>query len=125
MLVDEGLFFFRIYRSGTFLFFLVSCLRQLVTPGERDYFLRNESQLMSEHRFMFTDMIDDLFVPVIHLFDLPMSPTIVKATGIAPRRSQASGRRTAAATRARSRRIATCSAPSCHSARCGSARQPR
>lgn len=69
-LTTKGKIFFRIYRSGSFAFFTVDFLRKIITNLEEfdNYILRNEKTLEPDDTI--SDMIDDLFVPNLYLFNV-------------------------------------------------------
>jgi SAM-dependent methyltransferase len=64
--------FFRVYRSGSFGFFVVDFLRHFVTGAEQDAYIAAAPAVFGtddKGTMLFEDMIDDFFVPVLHLFD--------------------------------------------------------
>jgi hypothetical protein len=70
---DKSHLFMRIYKSGSFYFFIVYILRLLINFGESAYFRDNHLLLLKlfngkEHDF--ENLYDDLFVPVLNLFDV-------------------------------------------------------
>ena len=71
---DNGYFHVRLYRSGSFMFFVASMLRQIIHESEKEYFNNNEvliSQLcgiVNDPR-SYMDFYDDVFVPYQWLFD--------------------------------------------------------
>ena len=73
-IADGGYFHVRLYRSGSFLFFVASILRQIIHESEKEYFHENEdliSQLcgITEDPRSYMDFYDDVFVPHQWLFD--------------------------------------------------------
>ncbi len=71
---DGGYFHARLYRSGSFLFFVASILRQIIHESEKEYFDENVdliSQLcgITEDPRSYMDFYDDVFVPYQWLFD--------------------------------------------------------
>jgi len=69
-LTVKGKIFFRIYRSGSFAFFIVDFLRKIITDleGFNNFILKNYKR--SEPDDIISDIIDDIFVPNLYLFDV-------------------------------------------------------
>lgn len=66
----DGKIFIRIYRSGSFSFFIVDFLRKIMTNLKSFNNFLQKNEIRSEPNDVISDLIDDIFVPNLYLFSI-------------------------------------------------------
>jgi len=66
----DGKIFIRIYRSGSFSFFIVDFLRKIINDLDDFYNFVEKNESRSEPDDIISDLIDDIFVPNLYLFPI-------------------------------------------------------
>ncbi|WP_423760751.1 class I SAM-dependent methyltransferase [Burkholderia sp. NLJ2] len=85
---DDGTLFLRFYRSGSFLFFVVDLLRRFIGIDDRATFTALTADGATLHDdsdpWLYSDLYDDLFVPVLKLIPPDKLDAFMASCGFAP-----------------------------------------